>query len=553
MKTTRLLCDAVQQRKRKLCSLGGRAQTQQCQPPADSGHDVLPPALIRRPSVEGRARPGRVILFLASLALQAGTATGALAAQRPWCETRTDAFTVITDLRQTDLDELLLRLERLDAVAQPLLPGTAVLRPAPLKLIVFSSRNDLRRHLGTGRFAGVMQPSLKTHRLLIGPDQRSTLETAQHEYAHYLLRSRLDISLPTWYDEGLASLLGAVTYEAGAAVVGELPRKRMEELFYRDPRRRIRPLTLQETLAAVQISDWAGDRMRSFYHWSWLLTHYLYFPPEALAVDTRGVLTAYLSDRNGRLTEYLDTSVRDLQRALEVHLRKFDTPRRVELPADSRQSARSIRCLSDQERDFELALATLAHNPAHALKLLEPQLAERAEDPELLVAQSRAHAALGESAIALALAESAYSREPLSASSGDRNLNAMVNFADRLVDDCLQKVTETCRAAWRRAASLYRDSLREDPDRIDAVFGLGLSYLHSGRPGDAVNYLQVAYQRVPWASVVNFYLGEGYRLIGDTRARTYLTNARNWAPDLYWQKLADLALERLGAAEPSDR
>jgi hypothetical protein len=44
---------------------------------------------------------------------------------------------------------------------------------------------------------------------------------------------------------------------------------------------------------------------------------------------------------------------------------------------------------------------------------------------------------------------------------------------------------------------------------------------------------------------VNFYLGEGYRLIGDRRSEMHLENARNWAQDDLWRARADAALARL--------
>ena len=62
-----------------------------------------------------------------------------------------------------------------------------------------------------------------------------------------------------------------------------------------------------------------------------------------------------------------------------------------------------------------------------------------------------------------------------------------------------------------------------------------------------MNYLQVAYNKAPWAPSINFYLGEGYRIIGDKRAATYLSNARNWATKDVWRERAELALERMGS------
>ena len=140
------------------------------------------------------------------------SADAVVSEESAWVETRTEDFTVISDLAEPDLSTLLRHLARLDEIAQPYLPGTGAPGKSKLKLIIFSSRRDFRRDLNAWRFAGFMQPALGTNRLLIGPDRNGVLETAQHEYVHYLLRSRLDISLPIWFDEGLASLLGAVEF-----------------------------------------------------------------------------------------------------------------------------------------------------------------------------------------------------------------------------------------------------------------------------------------------------------------------------------------------------
>ena len=90
--------------------------------------------------------------------------------------------------------------------------------------------------------------------------------------------------------------------------------------------------------------------------------------------------------------------------------------------------------------------------------------------------------------------------------------------------------------------------VRPDGDAIGSLLGLGLAQLYTGRPGEALNYIRVAYSRAPWAALANYYLGESYRLIGDTRARGYLINARNWATEPVWRLLAEESLRRIDQA-----
>ena len=467
------------------------------------------------------------------------SADAVVSEESAWFETRTEDFTVISDLAEPDLSTLLRHLARLDEIAQPYLPGTGAPGKSKLKLIIFSSRRDFRRDLNAWRFAGFMQPALGTNRLLIGPDRNGVLETAQHEYVHYLLRSRLDISLPIWFDEGLASLLGAVEFLEHSAVIGKLPERRMSNLFTQTASSRMLPMTLRQVLETEDISDLPKERLMLFYDWAWLLVHYLYFNDEASDPDIQSALASYLFKREGTLPDYLGTSNRSLERRLQRHLRSDRTTTIESMNDPHSDPTLSIKPLTELERDYELSLATLMQNPQGALDRLSPHLIEQPNNVAFLTAQSRAYAALDDPDSALEIAEHAY------AISGQRSSDAMVNLADRLVTDCLLTRSEHCYSAWQQSVPLYRAALRMDPERIDAVFGLGLSYLYSGQPGDAVNYLKIAYQRMPWASIVNFYLGESYRQIGDTRASIYLINARNWAPDRLWRNLAEAALESI--------
>ena len=251
-------------------------------------------------------------------------------------------------------------------------------------------------------------------------------------------------------------------------------------------------------------------------------------------------LDDYLAAGDLSINEYLGKSERSLLRALERHLRRPPAPHRKTLTARSTEQG-SFACLDDFRRDHELADAIAIQHPDMARKLLAPHLADHASNGELLVSLARIEQAGDNQAEALSLAEQARSVAPDSAS-------VRILVANLKVQDCLFELGENCRARWREATPLFRSALKQDSGRFDAVLGLGLSYLYTGRPGEAVNYLRVAYTRAPWAAVTNFYLGESYRLIGDTRSVGYLNNARNWANLEIWRALAEESLRLL--AEP---
>jgi predicted Zn-dependent protease len=131
----------------------------------------------------------------------------------------------------------------------------------------------------------------------------------------------------------------------------------------------------------------------------------------------------------------------------------------------------------------------------------------------------------------------------------DDGVDGAIRLAGALTMGCILTLSDACWERWREAVPLLRGALSRDPGRHDAVFLLGLAYLYSGQPGEALNYLRIAHRRQPWAAHVNYYLGESYRLIGDTRAREHLQRARSWSNTELWRVLADAALTLLERGE----
>jgi tetratricopeptide (TPR) repeat protein len=476
------------------------------------------------------------------LALAGIFASPARAAEPPWCETRSDTFQLVSDLPETEQRELLQKLLRLEQIAEPFMPGEPVSRSDPLKLVVFQHRKDFLALTGKRKFAGYMQPSLQTNRLLIGPIRGGLDETTLHEYAHYLLRSRGGVSLPLWFDEGLATLLGNTRLSQDTAVIGSMPAERLERRLDRNAEFLSPQQRLNRTLEASDLQTWRSERINEFYDLAWLLVHYLYFDvyQEELVVGaiTTAGLTGYLQAGEPTLQEHLNVSSSQLLRALERHLDRWDPPEPVPIP-EVRVANTEFRCLTALERDLSLALAVHMQNPDKARSLLKPHSTRSA-----LAAMNDAQAialkiALARIEVASDAIDAAESRVQEALSLAPEHPEAIILGADLLVHDCLFERSEDCSSRWQRAGASYRSALRRDPSRYDGILGVGLAELHGGRPGDAANYLKVAHSRAPWAAVINFYLGESYRLMGDSRARVYLENARSWAEQEVWRLLAE--------------
>ena len=493
----------------------------------------------------------RGLALAAALTAGLQVALPAQAAATPWCETSTDQFQLISDLERELQHELLEKLERFELLAAPFLPGDPVSRRDPLKLVVFKHRKDFLAMTGKRQFAGYMQPSLQSNRLLIGPIRGDLVETTLHEYAHYLLRNRGGVSLPMWFDEGLATLLGATQLREDTAVVGALPVGRLERRISAEEELLSPQQRVTRALDTSSLEGWRSARISEFYDLSWLLVHYLYFnvyPAELAAGEIpTSELTDFLKAGDQALTDHLGMRSSQLLRAVERHLSRWGRPEPIPAPEVQLTDTR-FRCLDHFERDMAVARAIHSQNPDAASKLLAPY-AEAAATEALPATEEMSLERLVDLKVTLARIEMA-SDSPETAGALVASALALdadhpetiILGADLLVSDCLFERSQACLDRWQQASARYRTAVRSDPTRYDAILGLGLAELHRGRAGDAVNYLKVAYARAPWAAVINYYLGESYRLMGDSRARTYLENARSWAVQDIWRLMAEESL-----------
>ncbi len=471
-----------------------------------------------------------------------------------WCETTSPEFHLISDLPESEQLDLIGKLQRFELLAEPFLPGEPLARRSTLKLVVFQHRKDFLTLTGKAKFAGYMQPSLQTNRLLIGPIRGDVTETTLHEYAHYLLRNRTGVSLPVWFDEGLASLLGTIELSGDSALVGAIPVTRMEMRINRDAEILSPQQRLGRTLEATSVANWHRDRVSEFYDLAWLLTHYLYFDVYAEALHAGEIqssgLARFLSTREQTLPEHLEVRTSQLIRALEKHLSGWRRPEPVFVPTPPMPDTR-FNCLEPVERDLSLARAVHTQAPELARTLLSPYLDDGTPDPENTAQIDALKIAMARVEIASEAPEAA-ERQVQDVLAGNANHpEATVLAADLLVRECLFNRDASCREKWQTASSLYRAALKQDPSRYDGILGVGLSELHRGRAGDAVNYLKVAYARAPWAAVINYYLGESYRLMGDSRASIYLENARSWAAEDIWRLLAEESLRMISESDPA--
>ncbi len=478
---------------------------------------------------------GGVLALLGILASAPGWADDA---DRPWCEVRTTHFELLSDLPRNQMRELATSLMRFREAAQALVPRHQSPAPPPLKIIAFRRARDFQRVFAVRQIAGFMQSGLERHTLAFGPDGQGfdTTRNAFHEYTHYLLRSRQGINFPIWYEEGFASLLSTLRITDKGVTVGHVPKGLLQRIGM--PR-----MTIRELVGEHFELDWARHDLTRLYANAWLLVHMLHLGhlgglpayhegiPEMLGHIDAGMSTSQAME------EALGAGPDQLQRQMRQYARKRKLPTRRLPVTPVAPATLDERCPDETEVRQTLAMAAVSRNPEYALGLFERILDADPDDLDALVGLSLA---VEDPARARDAIERVLAVEP-------RHADANVRMAELKLAGCRGVTTADCRDVWDASARHYRLALRSRPDGVGAAYGLGVIYLHTNQPGDAVNYLRVAYRRAPWAPRLNFYLGEAYRLTGDkARARAHLTKAMYWESDERRRERASMALALLG-------
>lgn len=459
-------------------------------------------------------------------------------AERTWHEVRTTHFQLLSDLRIDRARELAISLLRFREAAQTLVPRRRSPAPPPLKIVAFRRAGDFQRVFDVRQIAGFMQSGLERHTLAFGPQPRGSVmtQTAFHEYTHYLLRSRQGLNFPIWYEEGFASLLSTMRITDEAVVVGDVPMRLFQELQ--------RPWMRVEDLIGERYElDWARHDLKRLYANAWLFVHMLHlghlagFPPYAEHIEAlldnidAGMSTVQaMEEALGAGPDRLERQVRQYGRRRALPVRRLPVPPIAPAAFEERR-------LDETEARQELAMAAVSRNPEYAHELFTRILKDHPNHVDALVGLSLAEEAPLRARDAVA---SALAIDP-------RHSGANVRMAEIKVAECRGSTTAECRDVWEESVRYYRLGLRAQPDSVGAAYGLGVVYLHTGQPGDAVNYLRVAYRRAPWAPRINFYLGEAYRLTGDkARARTHLKKAMHWDSNEHRRERASMALALLG-------
>lgn len=491
--------------------------------------------------------------------------------QRPWCQFRTTHVDLISDLSADRAHQLLTRLEQFDRAAGLLIDQPAdKLRPR-LKVLLFAHRRDFEQVFDSPGFVGFMSASIHDNLLTVGPDAAGEylVENLLHEYVHHLLRNDPAGAWPLWYEEGLASFLATLRFERTAAgegevvkvILGAMTKHQPERLHRRGHWREVRvryldaptalrqndPVWLRQLLTAGSVGDRDNAaEIQDFYQRSWLLVHLLLLGSQAGFADRSERLRDYLEAvRHGadpvaaftqRMNDGLAEVARDVERYRERHL---FPERTLTLAAAPLPAVEARGCLDPAQAAYELGMASTSINPAFARDAFDWLIERSSDDPRAYIGYSVIERGAG-------AFEEAFRTARYALRLDRHNVRARVELATVMVEACREDQDPRCRRQWRNAAALYAGILDDEPDRIDAAFGLGVAQLLLGEPALAIGALQRAHAQAPWAPRISLFLGEAHRLAGNSaQAGWHLARAARWEVEPAWRDKAKQAIRLL--------
>ncbi len=454
-----------------------------------------------------------------------------------WCKITTSEFDLYGYSPRNRLQSLADSLLAFNAVTDQFMPGERI-EGHRLRIVAFRNRKEFLDVFQQEEFIGFMHPSLRQHLLAFVLEERSIqpLEVAFHEYAHFLARSRLNIHVPLWYEEGFAQFLSTAQIRRDTAFVGKVPARRLSRTIRRNAK------DIDKILNSTPPFDWSRHDITENYLVAWAVTHLLFRGVDSNGESLREQIPHLLKEMSEglpadvALKKVTHTDSKSLVKLLRNHLTKIKTHESVTpIHIDWIKGKHPISCLDQFERQVLLGEVLVQSNPLLAQDYLGRAQKSQPYDPGLLVTLSRAHA--DDYQYSYSLARQAIELDA-------QNVEANIRIADLLTWPCLLDLHDRCEDYFSLASQFYLTALQQQPKRVDAAFGLGVVYLELGRAGDGLNYLKVAHQRAPWSARTNLFLGDAYRQIGDYRmAREYLTKATLWETNDSWRAKAEETLE----------
>ena len=479
----------------------------------------------RVPRTTGVCVRGSLAALLCGLASVALASATVRVAERDWQSFDTGTLRMITDLPATDARDLLLDLHRFAPLVDRYVSAAPPVQP--LRLVVFSRRADFVRLFRPNHFAAFTLPDLAETVLVVAPARgpQSLRENLRHEYVHYRLRGN-DAGVPAWYEEGLASLLAAARWQGDRVRLGRWPGQ--QDVLW---------MGVDNLLDVRNVGALRQRSAERFYASAHGLVRYLHLQARPTPDQLDELLQPELDGR--ALAQQLAQPRRRINQTVRQDMSKQrESLTHVQLPAKPPPALPPAEPQSFVQTLATLAELTLSQNPKAAAVLYAALIEQQPESSQAWA--GRVHALRMDDREEAARA-ALHHAQRLAPDAPD----VLIAGALLGVQHCAFTRDAHCPAAWQRAQGALRRALAQAPERFRAIYWLGLAHLYLGQPGEALAYLSIAWQRAPWSPRVNYFLGEAYRLVGDSRARGVLENAHRWSAHEFFRASAAAALEAI--------
>jgi len=433
----------------------------------------------------GRIRIATIALVTTALLLPARAARLSLPKTEKWIEVRTGNFEILGNAGAGTVRKIGVDLERFREVLSMVTQGFDFSSDAPTSVYVFKRDRDLEPYKlddsGKPReLAGYfMERPFRKYIAIDASAGGTPRRTIYHEYVHSLLHQTFE-SLPLWLDEGLAEYYSTFEYvdstrraEIGHPVPGHLrylARNRLlplEELF-------------ETTHRSRNYNE--GSRAGVFYAQSWMLVHYM-VSDEERHKRFGTFLTALRdgADAQEALLSALELDLETLGKRLRDYIRQGSTYYWLTLKEDTGSAPSEARPMAPGQVLRRLGELLAQRGPAHTAAANEHlQAALQFEGPK-----DGIYEALGLAAEIAGDAEQAESWYRRALAADGKNATYATRLAGLLLDryfDTNPVIIGGQRTPQpvEEARELFRLSLELEPAGIEAMAGMGRTFLFGG-------------------------------------------------------------------------
>jgi tetratricopeptide (TPR) repeat protein len=453
----------------------------------------------------------------ALLAVLAPAAAWAAPATPTWIELETPRFTALSEVRERRSRELLEKLQVFEAALPSLTNVKARERPSiPTRVYLLDHERFVRATAHMGNVAGVFIGLPFGNDLIIDasmpPD--ASLSTIYHEYVHYALRTEGHVTLPAFYQEGLAQFAQSFRVQG----------KRFHYAYFTPgPEARSSAMPLARVIGAeVGSEDYRGHELApAFYSRSLLLMHYFHLgnttrqreflrfvarvangeaPQEAFTAE----MGMPPEDFDAELDGYLAKAANN-HAAVTVDVLRKPTPAVVHpvpaVEANAEFGLLLLRAGADVEgldTIFESVLAQIPDHPAATIGMAAwHQRHARFVDADSWIEQAAA----------------------LPRADAKTLVQAGELYASRTMPGEFD--TEEARRRTVRARDLFRRALAKDPNDLAAAYGYGITTPPTAPDDERVEAVRIArdaLERFPESAELRLAIATQLSMAGEDEA-----------------------------------